>query len=188
MYRIALCSVVLVAALGVARPAKAELRKEWYGFQLVGGNFGLGLNNNICLLEWQWFYVLPLRISGGGGGPGFSGATPNSAWYAKGGPMFGVPIHLGKADEHVIRLGTGISGGCLHNEDEYTINGYYDTYINESYGPFVEVEAYYEYRFRPHLAVIAGFQATIVVRYEQKNDFDVNGPQSIFGGVAGMAF
>jgi hypothetical protein len=154
----------------------------------VGSEYGGGMINNFFLLEWHWFYLVPVRIAGGGGGSGFSGGDANSAWYAKGGFMLGVPIHFGNLDRNAIRIGAGLSGGFLHNASHFSIYGNYDRWVNESYGPFIDAEAYYLYRWSEHMALTVGFQGTFVVRYEQNNYYSVGGPNNIYGGAVGMQF
>lgn len=171
---------ILLAVLALApRPARA-VEVEYFGLRLGGGNYGGGATFHICLLRWRWFYLEPFHLGGGGGGPGAASGTdaPNS-YYGKGGILAGVPIRLGDQSPHEIRLGLGLSGGFLHNQWYGTMQQFTDTYVFESYGPFLEFEAYYRYQLGAHLGLLVGGAATVVVRWEQKNYYWVNGPASL---------
>ncbi|HOI09607.1 MAG TPA: hypothetical protein PK313_03930 [Myxococcota bacterium] len=162
---------------------------EFFSFRVQGSNYGAGGILSFFRLCWRWFYLEPLRIQGGGGGPGYDWADKHGAWYAKGGIMLGLPIVFGSRDQHEFRFGAGVSGGFMHNEESATYWNTYATWAYESFGPFVDVEAYYLVRFARHLALTVGFDCSVVTRYEQPNyRIDNWKPENIYSATIGLAF
>jgi hypothetical protein len=106
-------------------PARADI----IGVHIGGCTYGFLISADFFPLHWPFWYLNPLRIESafGGGGHGY---------YAKGGistglnlpfgRMFSIDPHLPGGSSLDQRIGCGVSGGIMHQEEGATYHGSWD--------------------------------------------------------------
>lgn len=96
-------------------PERLKTKIEWASFRFDGGGYGGGGEATFFTLRWEHFFWEIMRGGGMGVGPGFGGRGYGFASY--GGMGLGVPFHLGAAGREEIRLGSGLFGGAICQND-----------------------------------------------------------------------
>lgn len=163
-------------------------KTQWFGIRSGGGNYGGGITMHLFTVRWKWFYLVPIALSGGGGGPGKIGYNRPS-YYGKGGVRLGIPFHFGAGGRHEIRVGGGVSGGIAVNQIYRTWWQTLKVWKFKSHGPFVEVELLYEYHITRWFSLQIGLEVSVPMLQVNENYYEDDWkPKPIFFGFVGCAF
>lgn len=127
-------------------PERLKTKIEWAAFRAIGGGYGGGGEGALFTLRWEHFFWEIMRGGGSGVGPGFGGR--GSGFSSYGGMGLGVPFHLGAAGRNEIRLGSGVFGGAICQNDC-------------SVGPFLLLELSHVYHTSEYFAWQWGLELMI---------------------------
>ena len=77
---------------------------EWFATGFVGGNYGLGLTVSFATFRWKSFFWETMRFQ-------FTMLKNIDSYAINAKTMIGVPFFFGFANQHELRIGTGVAGG-----------------------------------------------------------------------------
>jgi len=83
-------------------------KTEWVAASFAGGNYGLGFNLSFFTIRWKNFFWESMRVQ-------FTILPILDTWSINAKTMIGAAAYFGYANQHEIRLSTGLAGGMgLH--------------------------------------------------------------------------
>lgn len=79
-------------------------KTEWFATGFVSGNYGLGFTTSFATFRWKNVFWESMRFQ-------FTILNIIGSWTMNGKTMVGMPFFYGFANQHELRLSTGLSGG-----------------------------------------------------------------------------
>lgn len=130
---------------------------EWFATGFTGGNYGLGFTISFATFRWKSFFWETMRFQ-------FTMLKNIDSRAINAKTMIGIPFFFGFANQHELRVGTGVTGG--YSSKDFSGDGDNSIEIDLS----IPLEISYVFHADKYFAFQTGFIIDLPVVYDCRNE------------------